>query len=345
MEIEYQNAIKIVLEPLTGVSEKVMEFVKGLEKLKINTSGVTDAIVKFLPLVSSLGVGLGLLAGRNILSAIPMFESLAGVIGTGGPLIGAIVTLVALSPELRQAFLGIVESLKPMLPAFLAIGAQMFLVGQQIVGVITEVVKSLSSPIVTIIQGIATSFIVLAAVTLPIVSALVSLVGWIAKSKAIMMVLLPVITAIVIQHKLFGTTADGAKRSGQALFDSVKSGIAKYKYLKAEIASANATLAATGVTSTVTASLTVASFTAMKAAVLSFMASLGPMILITAAIMAVMAAISAFGAKQKVTDQYTKDLTTSLKENTTAILENKELFIKALMKQNKELKEKLSKTK
>jgi hypothetical protein len=71
----------------------------------------------------------------------------------------------------------------------------------------------------------------------------------------------------------------------------------------------------------------VASFKSIAVAAKGLMASLGPMILAMVAIQLVVAAIGAFGAKQKENAARTKEMSEALRDNTKALLENKEALL------------------
>jgi tape measure domain-containing protein len=145
-----------------------------------------------------------------------------------------------------------------------------------------------------------------------------------AENKTLAQALVVVLGVLAIKQKFFGTTTEGVAKAGTALMTSLRgvvSGIRDTIAYQQKLANGY------GANLTAMQALrmgTVAGFKAMGAAVKSFAASLLPLLALIVAIELVMKAFEAYGAKQRVTDERTKELTQSIKDQTIALLENKE---------------------
>jgi tape measure domain-containing protein len=145
-----------------------------------------------------------------------------------------------------------------------------------------------------------------------------------AENKTLAQALVVVLGVLAIKQRFFGTTTEGVAKAGTALMTSLRgvvSGVRDTIAYQQKLANGY------GANLTAMQALrmgTVAGFKAMGAAVKSFAASLLPMLALIIAVELVMKAFEAFGAKQRVTDERTKELTQSIKDQTTALLENKE---------------------
>ena len=145
-----------------------------------------------------------------------------------------------------------------------------------------------------------------------------------AENKTLAQALVIVLGVLAIKQKFFGTTTEGVAKAGTALMTSLRGVISG---IRDTIAYQQKLANGYGANLTAMQALrmgTVAGFKAMGAAVKSFAASLLPLLALIVAIELVMKAFEAYGAKQRVTNERTKELTQSIKDQTIALLENKE---------------------
>ncbi len=208
----------------------------------------------------------------------------------------------------------------------------------QILGVVGPVLKDVLSNVYDLgraiasgmdaakpaILAVAAGFMALIGAIKIVSAALSPLLGFLAENKTLATVLVSLLGALIIRQKLFGTTTEGAARAGTALIASMKASIAGIKdTIRYQQALANSY--GKNLTSMQALRLgTVMGFKAMGVAVKTFMIELLPLLALTAAIVLIVKAFEAYGAKQRVTNERTKELTESIKNQTTALLENRE---------------------
>jgi tape measure domain-containing protein len=145
-----------------------------------------------------------------------------------------------------------------------------------------------------------------------------------AENKTLAQSLVIVLGVLAVKQKLFGTNSEGAAKAGTAFMASLRANIAGAKEY---IQTMQRFAAMNGTTLTTMQALRVGvttGFKAMAASAKAFMASVAPMLAMVIAIELIVKAFEAFGAKQKVTDERTKELTQSIKDQTVALLENRE---------------------
>lgn len=97
------------------VTDAITHFTDFLTKMKPITTSVGDMgaqIQKYLPVIASLATAFATFAGGQLLQGIPVLGKFVGGLN---PIATAILVLVATSPKLRDAFMNLLDSLKPML--------------------------------------------------------------------------------------------------------------------------------------------------------------------------------------------------------------------------------------
>jgi len=320
-----RESFTTLVEPLTGVFDKIKDFLKSIELTTINTGELSKTINEFLPLIGALAAGLSAFAGKNLLGQLPMIGPLLQNFAVKLSPVGiGLAALVALSPELREIFVGLLENLKPLIPALLDMGKTLYEVFDKVMASVINLASNLQGVVGTTIAGLANVILGLAKVVLPVVSAFASLLAVLTSNKVLMVALLPIIAALVVQKRLMGVNADGTAKA----FTRLAMGFTKMRGQIAEQIAYQKTLAAQqGLTITSFQALRaagVSTFMALKAGAVSLMASLGPMIAMMVAIQLVVAAISAFGAKQRENAARTNELSDALRANTQELLKNKE---------------------
>ena len=320
-----RESFTTLVEPLAGVFAKVKDFFKSIELTNVNVGQLSETINKFIPLIGALAAGLSAFAGKNLLGQLPlvgpMLQNFAVKLSPVG--IG-LAALVALSPELRAIFIDLLGSLKPLLPAIMDLGQTLFQVFEKVMESVVNVATNLQGVVGTTLTGLANVILGLSQVVLPVVSAFASLATVLTSNKIVMLALLPIVTALVLQKKLMGVNADGTAKA----FTRLAMGFTKMRGQIAEQIAYQKTLAAQqGLTITSFQALRAAgvtTFMALKAGAMSLMASLGPMIAMVVAVQLIVAAISAFGAKQRENAARTNELSDALRANTKELLANKE---------------------
>jgi len=120
--------------PLTNALQKAVEFTKGLngvaksaDEAKTRAEGLVPfmerlgtEMQRFLPVLAAVSAALATFGGQNLLKQVPILGSFLGAFN---PFLVGLTVLIALSPKLRTAFMDLLESLKPLIPVFLTVGA------------------------------------------------------------------------------------------------------------------------------------------------------------------------------------------------------------------------------
>jgi len=163
------------------------------------------------------------------------------------------------------------------------------------------------------LELITTAVTTLAEAAIPLVNALASVTNVITELPGGAKALATVLAVLIVRKKAL---ALGAGRVGTA----VKAAAEQFKYMRAQVASANATFAGTGRAMSATSM----AFRSAAMSAKAFMASIAPMLAVTAAITAAFALFDHFTSKSKAMKERTEEFTVALRQNTDAILENKE---------------------
>src|SRR5215831_6763802 len=191
------NAIGSALAKAIGPLTKFTDMIgRGLAKLKpAQINQIADAIKRFGPAIAALGGASALLTGGGILTQLPIFggviqhligplkmiipllgggEGLAGAFkfltGPVGIILGIFTTLMAVSPQFRQAVIGLVQALiVGLMPAFKAIFAAI----KPLMPVIVMLGKMLGQILAPVIKALTPLLVQL----MPLVAVLAQLVG------------------------------------------------------------------------------------------------------------------------------------------------------------------------
>jgi hypothetical protein len=105
-----------LVDPITAAVTKAVDFVKNMKPVTASIGEMGAQIQRYLPVIGALGAGLATLGGASLLKAVPVFGALFGALN---PVLVAFGVLVALSPEIRGAFMNLFDALKPLSGAFL----------------------------------------------------------------------------------------------------------------------------------------------------------------------------------------------------------------------------------
>lgn len=314
-----------LISPLEGVFKNMKHAMEMFQLGSFDIGAVSAQITELLPLITALSVGFSAFAGKDLVGQIPVLgDSLKQLLSGFNPLLLGIATLVLMSPELRAVFMELVQSLEPLLPVVMDLGETIMGSMNQVVEAIANVAQGMQGSVVSIVTGMVNAISAISVVVLPVINGLASLLTVLTANKVVMAALLPIIMAFVVQKKLMGTNADGSAKALTKLVTGFKT---FGNSMRESIRYQKALASGSGETITSFQALKaagVSTFTALKAEAMSFMASLGPMILAMVAIQLVFAAIGAFGAKQKENAARTKEMSEALRDNTKALLENKE---------------------
>jgi hypothetical protein len=152
-------AFKDLLQPMTDLLARGHLFFKDLEFGSQSVEKMTDQFKKFLPIVTSVGAGLAAFTGKKLLSGLPL---VGGVFKKLNPFLTGIILLASLSPKLRDSLVKIVASLKPMVPAVIALGAAFAEMVAQVAELATGLLDAFGPALVAVFGGLAETFKVLA---------------------------------------------------------------------------------------------------------------------------------------------------------------------------------------
>lgn len=172
--------------------------------------------------------------------------------------------------------------------------------------------------------ALAGAFMVVVGSVTVLSKAISPFLGLLKTNKTLATALVAVLIILALKKKLVGTNSEGAAKAGTAFAKSLKDNISGAKEY---IQTMQRFSAAQGKTLGTMGALrvgVVAGFRAMGAAVKSFLTSMLPMLAMVIAVELIVKAFEAFGAKQRVTDERTKELTSSINDQTIALLENAE---------------------
>jgi tape measure domain-containing protein len=180
--------------------------------------------------------------------------------------------------------------------------------------------KMILAPLAAAVMALAGGLRVLSSILTPLLTL-------IADNKNAAALFASVMIVLIARSKLLGVNAAGNARSLQKLVNAFTSAKASAGAMSAQVRATNATFRSTGQSATVFKTAVMTSMAGAKAAVVSFMASTGVLLAVSAAVMGAVKAFTAFKDRNKDANERTKELTASLKDNTAALLENKEALL------------------
>ncbi|NBR70487.1 MAG: hypothetical protein EBT75_00060 [Proteobacteria bacterium] len=148
------DSARIMGQPIADAIGKMTLFIKNIDEGVVPAGKLQKAFERLAPAFASVSAGLSAMTGAKLLS---FFGPLKGIASKISPFVTAIVFLTALSPKLQESFAKLVAAAKPLVPAFIAIGAavmEMAAVAADFFTVIVEVMAKLA-PLIT---GVADAF-------------------------------------------------------------------------------------------------------------------------------------------------------------------------------------------
>lgn len=167
--VEGTGAFKQILEALELVLVKlttpITAFIKGLgsmidkmNKAKINTEGLAEAIEFLLPVFAALGAAAAVTAGKQIFGMVPILGS---VLQKLSPLPVAMLAMALTSTQVRNAVVKLMDALRPLLPPLLQLGKIMAGVAAIGVSILAKAISGLATLIngtISFIQKYSTVF-------------------------------------------------------------------------------------------------------------------------------------------------------------------------------------------
>lgn len=173
--VEGTGAFKSILEALELVLVKlttpITAFIKGLgsmidrmNKAKISTEGLAEAIEFLLPVFAALGSAAAVVAGKQIFGMVPILGS---VLQKLSPLPVAMLAMALTSTQVRNAVVKLLDALRPLLNPLMQLGKIMAGVAAIGVSILAKAISGLATLIngtISFIQKYATVFKVLGTV-------------------------------------------------------------------------------------------------------------------------------------------------------------------------------------
>ena len=304
---ELGAALKILLTPFKEMMVGLTNTIKRFKDMGFSADGAAKSIQKFAPFVLAAATALSTLAGRGILQIIPGLKGFAKFLN---PVTAGIAVLVALNPKLRDGFMRIGKALMPLIPAFLAIGKAIADATTVVVDNLGSMVDVLSGPLASVINVVADAF--------KFMAYFISAISPVLQPLIILFGVKYVASLLAVQVATIKTAfASGSLAAQTGILGKVVAATSRlwtqYNYNLFETKKIMPALKATSV----------ATFTAIKGAIMSTMAALGPMLLITVGIMALMKVFQAFSDRNKQLEERTKALTEAASSQVKVFAKNR----------------------
>jgi len=302
-------AFKMFLAPLTAGIKTFSAFITNLDLGKKGFDGLGVTISKYTPMILSLATGLSTLAGKNLLTAIAP-AGLQKYLSILSPTLIGLGVLVLTNEKLRGSFVKILVASKPLFDAFMKLGAATAIVAQTVLDMAAGLADGLAGALAPSITMLAN-----------MVNGLASLAAILASNKTVVMAFVSAIAAFVIIQKaksefgLFGQVISGV--GGQM---STVGQIFALEFKKITASSGSALTGLAGA-----AKYTFGGMAAtFKASMMSMAASLGPMLLITAAVFVAVKVFTMWSDGQKVVKERTKEVSDAIAEQVRELGKNNE---------------------
>ena len=119
-----------LISPFTTIIKSAGDFVKNFEAGSINVSQLADQLQRILPFVTALAAGLSTMAGKSLLSQVPILGKLVAGLN---PVVIGFAVLIAMTPKLRDKVFALGEQVKKLIPPFLAAAKAVMLAAGQFI--------------------------------------------------------------------------------------------------------------------------------------------------------------------------------------------------------------------
>ena len=304
---ELGAALKILLTPFKEMMVGLTNTIKRFKEMGFSADGAAKSIQKFAPFVMAAATALSTLAGRGILGMIGPLAKFQKFLN---PVTAGIAVLIALNPKLRDGFMRIGKALMPLIPAFLAIGKAIADATTVVVDNLGSMVDVLSGPLASVINVVADAF--------KFMAYFISAISPVLQPLIILFGVKYVASLLAVQVATIKTAfASGSLAAQTGILGKVVAATSKLwtQY--------NFNLFTTGKIMPALRATSVATFMAIKGAIMSTMAALGPMLLITVGIMALMKVFQAFSDRNKQLEERTKALTEAANSQVKALAKNR----------------------
>jgi len=302
--------LKALFTPFANGLKSLTAMVKGLSSSKDAFAGVGEKVAKLAPMILAISTALSTLAGKSLLSAV----GLGKLTGALNPLMAGVFVLVALNPKLRESFARLADAIMPLIPVFMSIGSSIATAAQAVMDNVASIVSVFMGPLVGVVELVAKGFMLIAgALTAmgPGLELIIVLMGVKFVASLVLAKIAAAQTAVAL-----GTA------SGMQLLFARTTAVTTAAI---DMFAMRATFGASAMQ--VFKMAVVQGFAAMKGAVLGFMSTMGPMLVMTAVIYGVMKVFQAYSDRNKQVEDRTKELTVAIKEQITALGKDKDALI------------------
>ena len=302
------TAMTLLFTPFTNGIKHMTELVKGLSKSKLSVDGLGASVARYTPMIASFATALSAIAGRSLLMNLGPLAKLAPLLN---PVVGSMAILVALNPKLRDSFMRLAKALAPVLDGFKKAVPAITEAMQSILDAIASMVEVLAGPLALAVKVVAGAFWLFASaleVLGPFLEPLIILIG-IGLAGSMM--------KAAVAEAIFAVGAGTATTAQTLLGKSVLFSSGMIEYFQTATR-----MGATGMQAFT--AMTVQGFVAMKAAVISFMSSMLPMLAVAIAMYAVFKIFQAFSDRNKQVEERTKSLTGAIEEQVKALHKDKD---------------------
>lgn len=312
-------AFTIMLQPVTDGFNALTKMVKSLDDVGGSVEGMGKKIAEYMPMITSFSAGLSTLAGRNLLASLNLgpISKLAGIMK---PLPIAMAVLVVTNDKLRASFMKVASALTPLVGAFMKL---ISVVGKQVnsvINLVADFVSALAGPLAGAVRIVSSAIYGIVSVLEmigPVLQPLIIMMG-VAYANSMLMAGVATVKASLAMGQWVGQS-----KIMTALFAPLNKFILQMQ-ISMNAASSSAVQSvgffkAFGIAAKM-------SFAEARAAAMSFMASMLPMLLISVAIMGIFKLFQMHSAGQKQMKDRTNDFTSAIKEQVAELkTNNKEL--------------------
>lgn len=291
-------AFKDLLQPMTDLLSRGHLFFKDLQFGKQSVDQMAESFKKFLPIVASVGGALAAFSGKKLLSGLPL---VGGFFNSLNPFLTGVMLLAAVSPKLRDSLAKIAASLKPMIPAVIALSKAFADTLSTVIDLATGMLDAFGPVITSVLGGLANALKVVAG-SLMYLKPVLLMVGLLLLKNFVFGAVMANerIKALIVSFKAMGIAVKTAIAEQKAYSLTVAQGGKAIGTFQAALYALKAGLAG------------------VRAAVVGLISSMLPLVAIYAGI----AIFMAWRKEQQATEERTKALTQSVKDQVYAMKGN-----------------------
>ncbi len=217
---ELSRAFEMLLEPLTNGIKSLGDMIERFDSTQYSINGLADSFTNLVPIVTAATTALSLLAGRNILGALPVVGGkLTTIIGPGAPLLSGLAILVAMQPELRAVFTNMITEMKTLAPTAKKLGGELVKALDKATKIIVKLAEAFEGPAIVALEGFMVTALALTEAAMPLLDVALLLTDALASMGPVTSIL---VTTLLLMKTPLANGFTGMTKFSAAIQENIR---------------------------------------------------------------------------------------------------------------------------